>query len=86
MKLVMFTPRRSAPRRISLASLSLTRTLNLCNRFLRAAVAGMKLPSVRTLGSQRTYNVRSCREPVKHSWPKGRRRSVIGGGKNSDRF
>jgi hypothetical protein len=41
MKLVMFTPRRSAPRRISLASLSLARTLNLCDRFLRAAVAGM---------------------------------------------
>jgi hypothetical protein len=70
MKLVMFTPRRSAPRRISLASLSLARTLNLCNRFLRAAVVGMERLSVCTLGSQRTYNVRSRREPVRHSWPK----------------
>src|ERR1700728_1960084 len=41
MKLVMFTPRRSAPRRISLASLSLARPLNLCDRFLRAAIAGI---------------------------------------------
>lgn len=40
MKLVMFTPRCSAPRRMSLASLSLARTLNRSERFVRFAVAG----------------------------------------------
>ena len=43
-KFVMFTPRCSAPRRMSLASRSLARTLNLCERFFRAAVAGMVAP------------------------------------------
>jgi len=62
-KFVMFTPRRSAPRRISLASLSLTRTLNLSVRLFRA-VAGMGPPCVRTPVSSHTYNVRLLGEHV----------------------
>ena len=44
MKFVMFTPRCSAPRRMSLASLSLTRKLNLSVRFFCAAVVGIVAP------------------------------------------
>lgn len=48
MKFVIFTPRRSAPRRISLASRSLTRKLSRSVRFRRALIAG-------TSHSQCTY-------------------------------
>jgi hypothetical protein len=40
MKFVIFTPRRSAPRRISLASRSLTRRLSRSVRFRCALIAG----------------------------------------------
>src|SRR5208283_3781448 len=58
MKFVMFTPRCSAPRRMSLASLSVARTLNLSERFFRAAVAGIVAPPL--LYVQCTLVLRVC--------------------------
>jgi hypothetical protein len=61
MKFVMFTPRCSAPRRMSFASLSLSRMLNLSVRLFRAVARILRHPSVdQPMYVQGTLNMSTC--------------------------